>query len=539
MGASGSRSASKGEHAHAIQVALKEEEQAGPDPAGRALRALQDLQKTLHLLTPAQQWDVKKELPFATTEWQEGLALSIKPVKPGFGESVHGQQNFGNLVSESGAQQRIRLTPDAGKIILILVGLPARCKSMYGAKLEQFLSWRGYKTKTFKVGAWRRGERQGQGKNKGDTTKSPLVGRRGLAGLAEHGEEKASGKEDERAQHSAASFFDSTKAYATTTREQVTIEAFKELLGWLETEKGQIAIFDASNVTIARRAKLTELINRHMNKHRSSSISAVYIESICTNEELLQRNMLIKVKLSADFKGMPVEEAMTDLGERIAHYEKNYQTVREAEGSYIKIFDLRAKVHACNIYGRMSKSVLPYLMAVHAIDRPVFILPVYEPDASKNVFETEEDALPGGKLPEGLSRWVSSYPRASELIVLTSTQPRALALANAITGTAKTANPGYRAQLAPLQRVKPASGSGEPGSAPGSPMKQQDGSFRENFGESVANLVTRLEPIAIEIEAATAPVLIIAHEGACRTLRGELMPSILEPAPLPSAHACC
>ena len=75
MGASGSRSASKGEHAHAIQVALKEEEQAGPDPAGRALRALQDLQKTLHLLTPAQQWDVKKELPFATTEWQEGLAL--------------------------------------------------------------------------------------------------------------------------------------------------------------------------------------------------------------------------------------------------------------------------------------------------------------------------------------------------------------------------------------------------------------------------------------------------------------------------------
>ena len=39
--------------------------------------------------------------------------------------------------------------------------------------------------------------------------------------------------------------------------------------------------------------------------------------------------------------------------------EKKYQTVREAEGPYIKLFDLRAKCHACNIYGRMAKSVLP------------------------------------------------------------------------------------------------------------------------------------------------------------------------------------
>ena len=43
-----------------------------------------------------------------------------------------------------------------------------------------------------------------------------------------------------------------------------------------------------------------------------------------------------------------------------------YETVREEEGPYIKMFDLRAKCHACNVYGRMSKSVLPYLLAIRA-----------------------------------------------------------------------------------------------------------------------------------------------------------------------------
>ena len=85
-----------------------------------------------------------------------------------------------------------------------------------------------------------------------------------------------------------------------------------------------------------------------------------------------------RCKLSNDFKGMPLAEAMSDLGSRVSHYEKIYQTVREAEGAYIKIFDMRAKVHVANVYGRMAKSVLPYLMACHNIDRPVFLLSVDE-----------------------------------------------------------------------------------------------------------------------------------------------------------------
>ena len=499
--------------------------------ATRAIEALQELQNTLHTLSPAEQWEVKKALPFATTEWQEGLSLSLRPVKTAFGESVHGQQFFANAqqISESALQKRIRLTPDSQKVVLVLVGLPARGKSMYGYKLEQFLSWRGYNTKSFKVGAWRRGEKESPGASIAQPSPAKPPGKaRGLAGLAAHadaaGQSEMAKKRNispdnsaERAQHSAASFFDSTKAYAAATREQVTIDCFQELLQWLETERGEVAIFDAANVTIARRAKLTELVNRHVRKHPNSpSISLVFIESICTDTEVVQRNMAIKCRMSPDFKGMALETAMADLSERISHYEKNYQTVREAEGAYIKIFDLRAKVHVANVYGRMAKSVLPYLMAVHALDRPVFLLRVDEPDApsARGGRAADAPALMGDdqQLPNALTQWIRSYSRAHELLVLTSTQPRALAHAQAIAGAAGAASPMSRSMLAPLQRVDdPASES-------------PNCSFRRAFGERVADLVMRLEPLALEIEGATAPVLVVAGEASIRTLRAFLVP---------------
>ena len=68
-----------------------------------------------------------------------------------------------------------------------------------------------------------------------------------------------------------------------------------------------------------------------------------------------------KVAHSPDFMSMSEDEGMKDLMERIGHYEAVYETVTEEEGAYIKLFDLRAKVSACNIFGRMATKVLPYL----------------------------------------------------------------------------------------------------------------------------------------------------------------------------------
>ena len=360
---------------------------------------------------------------------------------------------------------------------------------------------------------------------------------------------------------------------------QASQDAFKELLSWMTTENGQIGIFDASNVTIARRAKLTELANQHSRRHEGCNISLVFIECIVTDEDVIHTLMRWKVRHSADFKGLSEPKAMEDLADRIRNYEKSYQTVREAEGAYIKIFDLKAKVHACNIFGRMAKSVLPYVLAIHQLNRPVFLLVVREKGGggAEGGSAHDADLLPPVINP-GLIKWASGYKRGSELLILTSTQPSALIHAAAVAQAAGSASPVHRTALAPIDRraldfaeeqarlgllpgmsaqdldgvkpqvegvnsprraksLEPGIGVGRVDSAVGHespllspvggqppPPEEALGSFKMTFGERLQDLVVRLEPLALEIEGSTSPVLIVAHEGAVRALRAFLLP---------------
>lgn len=159
-------------------------------------------------------------------------------------------------------------------------------------------------------------------------------------------------------------------------------------------------------------------------------------------------------------------------------------------------------MNASNIYGRMAKTVLPYLLAMHAVPRDVFLCVVDE-DA-----DGDDDALHAG-----LAKWAAGYANAKELLILTSTMPRAAAAAAALAEAAGVAAPASRGQLAPISNptLRP--------TTPAAPHPSSDGSFKNRFGESVRNLVGRLEPIALEIEGATCPVLVIAHEAPCRSLR--------------------
>ena len=484
--------------------------------------ALKTLQANLPQLTPAEQSSVKKALPFASAEWLDGLAIATRIRDDGSGKttssygSSHGLNNFGSGGSTHGGSlhggamrvpqrrakdgpgmpraesidemsermietandARIRLTPDSGRLILVLVGLPARGKSMLGYKLERFLGWRGYKTKHFKVGQKRR---------------------------------DVWNKDGERTPQASASFFDTSKAYAAMTREALSLQAFDELLEWIETDDGQVAIFDASNVTIMRRSKLTEKVNA-LNAKGSTSAGIVFIESVVTDPEVVTAMSLWKVRHSADFKGLGELEALKDLEERIGHYEKQYQTVREAEGPYIKMFDLRAKVHACNVYGRMAKSVLPYLLAIHGIARPIFMLVV---DEAYSYVDHNGGSGNKSALQAGLAKWVRSYPRAAQLLILTSAQPRAVETAEALADAAGCERPGKRGPMTPLLHSADTKAAHA--------EKGDDGTFEGKFGETVENLVGRLEPTALEMEAAVQPVFLVAHEACCRTLRTLLM----------------
>lgn len=214
--------------------------QSSPSSASKAeghpeavIQALSTLRDHLEHLTPADQTTVKHRHKFATAEWLEGLAALTKTtVDKEKGHSIKPDQSVHAGDQRAFNESRMKLTPDSNKLILILVGLPARGKSLLGHKLETYLNWRGYRTKTFRVGMYRRS-------------------------AATNGEDSQSGH-GVRSAHTAASFFDSKKAYASATREAVAMDGFSKLLDWLDDD-GQIAIFDATNCTKRRRDKLKEL----------------------------------------------------------------------------------------------------------------------------------------------------------------------------------------------------------------------------------------------------------------------------------------
>lgn len=308
---------------------------ASPKPKRRAsfeddkvldtVKALQSLQQTLHKLSPAEQSRVKHELSFASAEWLEGLALSIKAQAEttvvSLDGSSHSERARTGRFSESATDARIRLTPDSGKVVLVLVGLPARGKSLLCHKLEHFLSWRGYVTKAFKVGSYRRGEHKDGETSSKDGEEAVDIADPQYPSATD--EPRNLSPSQDRAQFSSASFFDSTKAFAALSRETVSLAAFDELLAWLTgPDNGQVAIFDASNVTVQRRAKLQEKVNALKEK---ASVGLVFIETICTDEEVIHDLKLWKVRNSPDFAGMTEEAALADLHDRIGHYEKVYQ----------------------------------------------------------------------------------------------------------------------------------------------------------------------------------------------------------------------
>ena len=124
--------------------------------------------------------------------------------------------------------------------------------------------------------------------------------------------------------------------------------------------------------------------------------------------------------------------------------------------------------------------------------------------------------LPLFKVACLLASLTPSLPVTSDCRLLS----QALEAASEFAALAQTAPPAERAQLSPLERgtaSRPASNRSDSFSS------KHGEKYAERFGERVVNLVARLEPIVLEMEASTQPILLVAHEASVRTLRSFLL----------------
>ena len=200
------------------------------------------------------------------------------------------------------------------KVVLAMVGLPARGKSYISKAIVRYLNFVGCPTQLFNAGNLRRS-----------------AGKSGVD----------------------ANFFDSSNENAKKLRDELAMECLDQLLAFLEKE-GQataVGILDATNTTLERRRKVKERVLAH------TGIRLIFLESICDDGAILSHNYDLKLG-NEDYVGMKAEKALQDFLERVEQYAQVYEPVEDGECS-----DSR-RIHRCIVF-RRSNEHLAALCYVH------------------------------------------------------------------------------------------------------------------------------------------------------------------------------
>lgn len=181
----------------------------------------------------------------------------------------------------------------AAKLVIIMVGLPARGKSYITKKIQRYLSWQQHNSRIFNVGNRRRiaagvgADRPASAPTQPDApTQAATILLNGVS--APDIDEPTrldlntptSAAPQEKIDQSAK-FFDPNNEAAAKLREQVALDTLDELLDYLLHCGGAVGILDATNSTVHRRSLLVQRI-----REREPKLGILFIESICHDEDV-------------------------------------------------------------------------------------------------------------------------------------------------------------------------------------------------------------------------------------------------------------
>lgn len=319
------------------------------------------------------------------------------------------------------------------KLIIVMVGLPARGKSYITKKLARYLNWLQHDTKIFNVGERRRVAAGSHGhldtphpapppvkqeperiaaevllngpptpsqehqpgipslnlpgaatpKKSGPSSitdmppsprPSPMADsniNETLRALDPVGNNEASSQDNE-AMDQSANFFDPSNIKAAALRERAAADTLDELIDYIMNGGGSVGIFDATNSTIQRRKWVMERIR----SKAGPDINVLFLESVCKNQAILESNMRLKLS-GPDYKNMDPHQALADFKERVAIYEKNYVELGDYEEAnnmaYVKVIDVGRKIISHQINGFLSQQAVSYLQIFNLAPRQIWI----------------------------------------------------------------------------------------------------------------------------------------------------------------------
>ncbi|KAK4555686.1 Fructose-2,6-bisphosphatase [Recurvomyces mirabilis] len=361
------------------------------------------------------------------------------------------------------------------RICVVMVGLPARGKSLIAQKVVRYLDWLSITAKCFNVGSYRR-------------TGTP---------------------------HPSASFFDFSNKEGERLRRAAAEAAVADMCKWFRKPDNLIAILDATNSTKSRRRWIKERCD-------AEGIETLFVESKCDDEELIMANIKEVKTTSPDYVGQDPEEAAKDFRERIKMYERVYETLDEDETdlTYCKIIDVGSQVIINRIQDYLQSRVVYYLMNLHIKPRSIWISRIGG-DADLSARGQQYAKL----LPSLVSKSAGDRP----LTVWTSTLKR--------TGQTARYLPYEKLSWKALDEldsgVCDSMTYAEIEEAYPQDFKARDEdkyNYRYLGGESYRDVVIRLEPIIMELER-SENILIVTHQAVLRCIYAYFMGVSQEQSP--------
>lgn len=371
-----------------------------------------------------------------------------------------------------------------GKLVIVMVGLPARGKTYLARKVSRFLNWLGYVTRVFNVGNYRRA-RFGTDMNH--------------------------------------NYFSADNSEALEERERCAREAMEDLIGWLTgPDPAHVAVFDATNTTTPRRVWANEVVKKGVPRSQ-----VIFIETISTNEKLIEAN-IEETKLSApEYKGKDPQKSIDDFKARIEQYKAVYEPmgVNEADQalSFVQLIDVGRQVVMNRVHGYLATRVLFYCMNQNITPRPIYL--TRHGESIANVAGTiggdPELTQRGMTYSVALARFFDQmegrWADTSQHQIWTSTLQRTHITAAHLKG--------HRVEWKALDEI-------DAGTCDGLTYAQIKERFPEEFaarsknklnyrypqGESYQDVIRRLEPVLVETERQVTPVIIVSHQAVLRCL---------------------
>lgn len=371
------------------------------------------------------------------------------------------------------------------RICVIMVGLPARGKSLIAQKIVRYLLWLSIKSKCFNVGSYRRT----------------------LAGP-----------------HVSSDFFDPSNKEGMEVRARAVDLATADMMKWFAEESGVVGIIDATNLTKERRSKLLKLC-------RENLIEPIFLESWCNDHDLILQNIADVKTTSPDYADVDSEVATRDFLDRIRRYEATYETLNvEDDGAltFIKLVNVSLQIIVNRIESYLESRIVYYVMNLHIKPRSIWLSRHGESQYNLtgqiggDLDLSERGWRYAKKLPELVLKSLGEEHKHTNLTVWTSTLKRTQQTASFLP---------YKKKLEwkALDEL-------DAGECDGMTYEEIETEFPDDFkarddnkyeyryrgGELYRDIVIRLEPIIMELER-QENILIITHQAVLRCLYAYFM----------------